>query len=279
MNYVGVAISKSDHFLGAIAIHGTVTHKPIRFTQDAVGWAKLASILHDLGGPEAVTIGFEATGHYWVLLAEELVRMGYTPLVFNPILSADAGRTTVRGRKTDEDDCIAIAKVLRDGHFNPVRLPEAALGDLKRLTRHRQGVGERCANLKKHMITLLDQVFPEFAALFSDPYGPTARAVLTKAPSTRLLASHQAKAFTALVRKASHGRLGRERVQEILAAARASIAVTRHDPASGFALRQTIQEIALLEDQIAVCDDEIGAIAVSWGTIGACRGGGDVPAM
>jgi len=130
MNYVGVAISKSDHCLGAIAIHGTVTHKPIRFTQDAVGWATLASILHDLGGPEAVTIGFEATGHYWVLLAEELVRMGYTPLVFNPILSADAGRTTVRGRKTDEDDCIAIAKVLRDGHFNPVRLPEAALGNL-----------------------------------------------------------------------------------------------------------------------------------------------------
>ena len=124
-------------------------------------------------------------------------------------------------------------------------------------------MGERCANLKKHVITLLDQVFPEFAALFSDPYGPTARAVLTKAPSARLLASHQAKAFTALVRKASHGRLGRERVQEILAAARASIAVTRHDPASGFALRQTIQEIALLEDQIAVCDDEIGAIPVA----------------
>lgn len=262
MNYVGVDIAKLDHCLGAIDAQGKITHKPIRFTQDAVGWAKLASILRELGGPGAVTIGFEATGHYWVLLAEELVRMGYTPLVFNPILTADAGRTTVRGRKTDEDDCIAIAKVLRDGHFNPVRMPDTAMGNLKRLTRHRQSVVERCANLKKHLITVLDQVFPEFASLFSDPYGPTARAVLSKAPSARLLASHRASAFTALVRKVSYGRLGLERVQEILAKARTSIAATRHDPASELAIRQTIQEIALLEDQIAVCDDEIGAIPV-----------------
>jgi transposase len=263
MIYVGVDIAKFNHCLGSIDPQGTVVQKPVRFTQDAVGWAKLESILRELGGPGAVTIGFEATGHYWVLLAEELVRMGYTPLVFNPILTADAGRTTVRGRKTDEDDCLAIAKVLRDGHFHPVRLPDAALGNLKRLTRHRQGVVERCANLKKHLSTLLDQVFPEFSTLFSHPDGPTARAVLSKAPSARLLASHQAKAFTALVRKASHGRLGLERVQDILATAKASIAVTRHDPASEFAIRQTLQEIALLEDQIATCDAEINAIPIA----------------
>lgn len=189
--------------------------------------------------------------------------MGYAPQVFNPILTADAGRTTVRGRKTDEDDCLAIAKVLRDGGFNPVRLPDPTMGNLKRLTRHRQGVVERSANLKKRLLTLLDQVFPEFASVFSDPHGPTARAVLAKAPSARLLASHQAKAFTALVRKASHGRLGLERVQDLLAKARASIAVNRQDPASELAIRQTIQEIALLEEQIAVCDAEISAIPVA----------------
>lgn len=263
MKFVGVDIAKSDHCLGAIDPLGQVVQKPIRFTQDAEGWAKLATILRDLGGPTEVTVGFEATGHYWVLLAEELQRLGYTPLVFNPILSADAGRTTVRGRKTDEDDCIAIAKVLRDGGFNPVRLPDAQLGTLKRLTRHRQGAVERCANLKKRLITLLDQVFPEFAQLFSEPHGATARAVLSKAPSARLLASHTAKSFTALVRKASRGRLGLERVQEILAAARASIAVTRHDSANELAIRMTIQEIALLDEQIATYDEEIRAIPIA----------------
>jgi transposase len=263
MKYVGVDIAKSEHCLGVIDTAGKVILKPMRFSQDAEGFRALAGILQELGGPGEVTIGFEATGHYWVLLAEELQRLGYTPLVFNPILSADAGRTTVRGRKTDEDDCIAIAKVLRDGGFNPVRLPDAQMGTLKRLTRHRQGAVERCANLKKRLVTLLDQVFPEFAALFSDPHGPTARAVLAKAPSARLLASHSAKSFSAMVRKVSHGRLGLERAQDIIAKARTSIAVTRQDTASELAIRMTIQEIDLLDEQIAIYDAEIAAIPVS----------------
>jgi transposase len=262
MIFVGVDIAKSDHCLGAIDSQGVVVQKPARFTQDAGGWAKFASILQGLGGPTAVTIGFEATGHYWVLLAEELVRLGYQPLVFNPILSCDAGRTSVRGRKTDEDDCLVIAKVLRDGGFSPVRLPDAQMATLKRLTRHRQGAVECCANLKKRLITLLDQVFPEFASLFSDPHGPTARAVLAKAPSARLLATYTAKAFTARVRKASHGRLGLERVQVVLAKAQTSIAVGRHDLANEMAIRLCVQEIELLEEHIAAYDVEIKAIPV-----------------
>jgi transposase len=262
MIYVGVDIAKAEHCLGAIDAQGAVVRKPVRFTQDAAGFQALETMLRALGGPQQVRVGFEATGHYWVLLAEELVRLGYTPLVFNPILTADAGRTTVRGRKTDEDDCLAIAKVLRDGRFTPMRLPDAQMGTLKRLTRHRQDVVERCANAKKRLLAVLDQVFPEFAALFSDPYGPTARAVLAKAPSARLLAGHSAKAFTTRVRTASHGRLGLERVQEILVAAKTSIARHRHDAAGELAITMIIQEIDLLERQIAIYDAQIRAIPV-----------------
>jgi transposase len=260
MIYVGVDIAKTEHCLSAIDAHGKIVLKPTFFSQNAEGWRKLATILDQLGGPTAITIGCEATGHYWTLLAEELQRLGYTPLVFNPILSADASRTTVRGRKTDEDDAIAIAKVLRDGGFTPVRLPDQNLGTLKRLTRHRDGLVERCANLKKRLLTLLDLVFPEFGTHFSDPYGPTARAILAKAPSARLIATHTAKSFATLVKKASHGRIGPDRIATIIAQARTSIARTRNDPATEFAIRQTVDEITFLELQITACDKEIAAI-------------------
>lgn len=263
MIFVGVDVSKADHCLGAIDAQGQVVQKPVRFTQDAAGYARLASLLRSLGDPSQVTVGCEATGHYWVLLAEEIRRLGYAPQVFNPILSSDAGRLSVRGRKTDEDDCLVIAKVLRDGGFSAVRLPDEHAGCLKRLCRHRQATVARTANLKKRLITLLDQVFPEFATLFSEPHGPTARAVLAKAPSARLLATHTAKPFTSLVRKASHGRLGLERVKDVLAAAKTSIAVQRHDTSTELAIRHTIQEIALLEEQTAVYDAEIAAIPVA----------------
>jgi transposase len=263
MMFVGVDVSKRDHCLGAIDAQGQVVLKPVRFTQDAAGFARLATWLRSLGDPSQVTVGFEATGHYWVLLAQEVRRLGYAPQVFNPILSSDAGRTSVRGRKTDEDDCLSIAKVLRDGGFNAVRLPDEQAGRLKQLCRHRQSSVARTANLKKRLIGLLDLVFPEFAGLFSEPHGRTARAVLMKAPSARLLVAMTTQQLSRLVRKTSHGRLGVERVKVVLTAARASIAATRCDLASELAIRHTIQEIDLLEEQVAVYDAEIAAIPVA----------------
>lgn len=257
MIYVGVDIAKADHCLAAIDEFGKVVLKPMTISHNAEGFRQLAHQLTRLGGPETVTIGMEATGHYWVLLTEELVRLGWTPQVFNPILSADAGRTSVRGRKTDEDDALAIAKVLRDGDFNPVRLPDAIMANLKRQCRYRQLAVEQAANLKKRLLGCLDLVFPEFAALFSDPHGTTARAILNKAPSARLLSSYTAKSFTAMVRKASHGRLGLERIQAVIVAAKSSIAATRIDTATEMAIRMTVQEIDLLTEQVAAYDAEI----------------------
>jgi len=259
MIYVGVDIAKSDHCLAAIDESGRVVLKPTTIGHDAEGFRRLGALLGQLGSPETVVVGMEATGHYWVLLAEEIQRLGWTPQIFNPILSADAGRTSVRGRKTDEDDAVVIAKVLRDGDYNAVRLPDAAMGKLKQLCRYRQLAVERSANIKKRLIGLLDLVFPEFVQHFSEPYGVTARAVLSKTPSARLLAAQPAKAFVALVRKASHGRLGLERVQALIATAKTSIAVGRTDEATELAIRMTAQEIALLDDQIRTYDIQIAA--------------------
>lgn len=260
MIYVGVDIAKAEHCLGAIDDHGRVVHKPIRFDQTAAGWKRLAAILGDLGGPLAVTIGFEATGHYWILLAEELRRLGYTPQVFNPILTGDACRISVRGRKTDEDDCLAIATVLRDKRFSAVALPDEHLGVVKQLARHRQAAVSRSANLKKRLNGLLDLVFPEFTKLFSDPYCPTARAILKKAPSAYRLSQLQTRNLVTMVRKVSHGRLGSERVQQVISAAKTSIAAQRRDRASELAITMTLEEIDLLDQQIAVYEQEIAAL-------------------
>lgn len=261
MIYVGVDVAKADHCLGAIDAFGKVMLKPATFTQDAEGFLALAGHLHRLGQPSEVIVGMEATGHYWVLLAEELKRLGYIPQVFNPILSCDAGRTSVRGRKTDEDDCLMIAKVVRDGGFHAMQLPDAQMAELKKLCRYRQLAVERSSNLKKRLIGYLDLVFPEFQKLFSDCYCPTARALLAKASSARLMAAMQPKSITKLLDKTSRGRLGTERGQAIIVAARSSIASARIDTATELAIGMTIQEIDLLEDQIATFDARIKPMA------------------
>lgn len=261
MLFVGVDVAKRDHCLGAIDAQGQVVLKPVRFSQDAAGFAALAGHLRRLGPPASVQVGMEATGHYWVLLAEELRRLGYEPQVFNPILSCDAGRSSVRGRKTDEDDALAIAKVVRDGGFTRVRLPDAAMGELKRLCRYRQLAVERSANLKKRLVGYLDLVFPEFQSLFSDCHCPSGRAVLAKAASARLMAALKPSSLSRVLDRTSRGRLGLERAQQIIIAAKASIAVDRVDTATELAIAMTLQELDLLETQIAIYDEEIRPLA------------------
>jgi transposase len=260
MIYVGVDIAKASHCVAAIEMTGRIVQKPKTITQDAAGFAELGALLRRLGSPETVRIGFEATGHYWLLLAEEVQRLGYTPQVFNPILSADAGRVSVRGRKTDEDDALVIAKVLRDGEFVPLPLPSREMAYAKQCCRHRQAAVDRGANLKKRLTGLLDLVFPEFCQFFEQVGCPSSLVILKKAPSARLMATGQVRSFASAVAKASRGSLGAARVQEILLAAKTSLARDRVDVANEMAIRNTVAEIELLDEQISAWDAEIRAI-------------------
>jgi len=56
------------------------------FANDRAGIDRLEKqLLIPLGGPTAVLIGMEATGHYWMPLYFELKRRGYECVVINPI--------------------------------------------------------------------------------------------------------------------------------------------------------------------------------------------------
>jgi transposase len=260
MIFVGVDIAKAAHWVAAIDDQGRIVLKPVRFTQDAEGYRQLAAILQQLASQDTVVIGFEATGHYWVLLAEELVRQGHQPRVFNPILSGDATRMTVRGRKSDADDALLIAQVVRDGKFVPMPLPTADQAQAKRLARERQRTAVRCANAKKRLLSRLDLVFPEYASLWSSVCCGSSLKLLVDAPSARLLATANASTLTKRIKKSSNGHLGADRVHAIINASKTSIAVQRVDTATEMAIRLAIQEIELLEAQMDAYDKELARL-------------------
>ena len=66
-------------------------------------------------------IGLEASGHYWMSLWRFLLERDWQVQVFNPLLSSKSARTHLRGRKTDADDALFIARTVRDGDFIPLR--------------------------------------------------------------------------------------------------------------------------------------------------------------
>lgn len=60
-------------------------------------------------------IGCEATGFYHVALLQACRKLGMPCYVLNPVLTKQLTRSTVRGRKTDPDDALSIARLVLRG--------------------------------------------------------------------------------------------------------------------------------------------------------------------
>jgi len=260
---VGVDIGKQVHCAAAIDESGEVLLAPWRFEQESAQFECFDRKLHALGQPAELRIGLEATGHYWIVLHEFLRDRGWQVEVFNPVLSAGCARTNLRGRKTDPDDALSHAKVVRDGHYTPMATASPVMQHMRTLTRQRGFVVAEMANAKKRLGGLVDVLFPTFARHFSDPYGATALAVLEVFPSAQRLADANLKRLNHLISKASHCRLGRDAAQELRQDARGSLARTRSDPGKEYAAQMLVAQIHFFQQQIAGIASRIASLYAS----------------
>ena len=75
-------------------------------------------------------------------------------------------------------DCILIAETLRCGDFEPSKLGDEAMIELRQLIRLHQELKGNVADLKRQVIVALDQVFPEYDSIFSNMFGESSKAFL-----------------------------------------------------------------------------------------------------
>lgn len=111
----------------------------------------------------------EATGHYWLSVYSFLLGKGHTIHVVNPI-QTDGWRkgTEIRKRKTDIIDSILIADLIRYGDFVETSLSDEDTMSLRNLSRFRNYLVSSISDLKRKVICVLDQIFPEYQSVFSD---------------------------------------------------------------------------------------------------------------
>lgn len=260
---VGVDIGKHVHCAAAISESGKVLLKPWLFDQEPDQFDCFDKKLHALGRPAELRIGLEATGHYWIVLHEFLRERGWQVDVFNPLLSAGRARTNLRGRKTDPDDALTHAKVVRDGAYTPMAIASPVIGQMKALIRQRGFVVTQMANAKKRLGGLVDVLFPTFADHFSDPYGCAALAVLEEFPSASSLANANLKTLHHLISKASRCRLGRDHAKTLRQDARSSLARTINDPGKQYSAQMLIAQIRFSQQQIADLASRISSLYAS----------------
>src|SRR5699024_4835871 len=128
---------------------------------------------------------------------------------------------------------------------------------LRQLSRYRLALVDECSEWKRKCIALLDQVFPEYAKLFSDTFGVTSRELLSKYPTPEDMLSVDTDILTELLSKASKGRFGISKADEIQESASNTFGVNFAKDAFAFPIKQIIAQINFIEDQLGELEVEI----------------------
>ncbi len=138
MIFVGVDISKLNHFASAISSDGKKLIEPFQFSNDADGFRLLVSSL-DSFEKDSIIIGLESTAHYGDNLVRYLVADHYNVCVINPIPTSSMRKNNIRKTKTDKVDTYIIAKTLMmQDSLRFMTFYDLDLMDLKTLGRFRQ---------------------------------------------------------------------------------------------------------------------------------------------
>ena len=255
MLIIGIDIAKRNHEACILDTSGTMKAKPFSFSNSHAGVDMLLSQVQK-HNPESLPVefGMEATGHYWLALYSRLVQDGYTVHVINPIQSDCLRNLFIRKTKTDIVDAFLIAEVIRFGRFSQTTLAEPDLIALRQLCRYRFCLVDQISDIKRKVVALLDQIFPEYETLFSDIFGVSSRTMLSEFSTPEEFVAVDTGKLAALLAQASRGRFGLDQARKIQETARQSFGVKLGREALVFELRQLVAQIGFLEDQL----DELG---------------------
>ena len=256
--YVGIDIAKHMHEATVIDETGAVVGGSLRFSNTTPGAGKLLAHLQRFhADPDASHVGLEATGHYWLSLYSFLVGHGYRVSVINPYQSDAWRKVYLSSVKTDKEDAFLIADILRFGSFTETHIPDETMIGLRNLTRFRVAVNLQMTDTKRRILTVLDQVFPEFESLFSSVFGKTATTILETYSTPEALESLSERKLTNLVSKLSRGRFGKEKAQAIKDAAHTSFGVTYALDSFTIQLQLLLKQLELLTGQLDALDADI----------------------
>ena len=252
---VGIDIGKRYHQVTVIDASGNILGGSVRFPNTTAG-AELLMRRVAAVNPEGLPLlfGLEATGHYWLPLYSYLTEKGYRIVVLNPYQSDAFRKVSMSSTKTDKEDALLIAELLRFGCFPQTKMADEDMIALRNLTRFRLTLNQQVTDSKRRILTILDQVFPEFESMFSNIFGKTGRSLLKKYPTPEEIETVSLRKLTSLITKLSKGRFKEEKAQEVLMKAKTSFGITMALDSLTLQLKLLLETLEFTEKQLKVVD-------------------------
>ena len=214
MYYIGIDIAKHNHEVSIIDADGKSLSKSISIANSQKGLDDFNNYLSSFNvTSQNSIIGMESTRHYWLNLYSALVNLNFNVFVINPIQTDAFRKMYIRKTKNDSKDSYIIAQIMCLVEFSSSTISDENIFAIRQLSRYRSSLVDECSSWKRKVITILDQVFPEYSDLFSDTFGITSKELLSKYPLPENMLEVSTKELTSLLNKASKGRFGIEKAQ------------------------------------------------------------------
>ena len=262
MLYLGIDIGKNNHVASLLDEKSKPLFKAFSFSNTTDGAnsliEKLSSYTDDI---KSIEIGMEATGHYWLSVYSFLSEKGYTIHVVNPI-QTDGWRkgTEIRKRKTDIIDSVLIADLIRYGDFVETSLSDEDTMSLRNLSRFRNYLVSSISDLKRKVICVLDQVFPEYESVFSDIFGATSKELLSHFQTADDFENINAEKLEKVLENISLKNFAKNKISVISELAANSFGLKFCRDSFSLQLKLLIEQIKFIEAQVSDVEKEINII-------------------
>ena len=261
MYIVGIDIAKRKHEAAVIDGEGAVIIKPFSFTNNCSGYNRLLAMLTKAKLPlDEVSFAMEATGHYWLALFTRLQKEGFRVQVINPVQTNSIRSFYIRQAKTDPRDALLIAEVIRFGHFSESTLHPENIYELRELCRGRHAIVSMQADVKRKVVALLDQVFPEYETAFTNMFSDTSMAILQTCPTPKELSEMPLEELCHLIEVSSHKRFRMAKAQELQALAHGSFGFAMAGDVFSTMIRLYAKHLVFLKQQVQEMDRKIAEI-------------------
>ena len=203
--------------------------EPFKFKNNRRGFdvlweqAKEMKKEHEL---EKIIVGIESTGGYGEPFLHYLNRRDVTIVQVNPMHTKKVKELQGNSPlKTDKKDPKVIADIIELGHAISVVIPEDTAAELRRLSHAREREMQAKIALNNQLQSLIFTIFPEFLVVMKDINTASSRCILSKFPAPGDIVKAGVDKLTVEINKASRGKLGRQRAQELYNAAVESVGV------------------------------------------------------
>lgn len=245
MFYLGIDIAKNTHVASLMDEKGKTIFKGFSFSNTIEGGKSILEIVKKHTDFSNVVVGMEATGHYWLSIYSFLYDYNFNSIhVINPI-QTDGWRKSseIRKRKNDTIDSVLIADLIRYGDFVETTLSNEDLYSLRNICRMRNYLIQSTGDLKRKVICVLDQVFPEYQHIFSNTFGTTSKQLLLDYSSPSDFENISVEDLTETLENLSRKKIGQSTAEKLINSAQNSFGVTF--------------SIKFIDDQVKECDEKI----------------------